>query len=163
VTSPNDSFFTQPTYPRPFHLPSFRTYFPDPYKQHYPNAKTHLSSRIRASLPDGATLPIEPWNQFGAPDPILEESRLSSLDVPHPSECPPPPDRIRTNGNIIIYSGGFTDTSEDIVSSANPPVQPEVNYRIPNSFSRHAVAPKAPRSSSPGRPRGKGYSPATIT
>jgi hypothetical protein len=34
----------------------FRTYFPDAYKQHYPNAKTHLSSRIRASLPDGKSL-----------------------------------------------------------------------------------------------------------
>ena len=56
MTSPNDSFFTQHTYPRPFHLPSFRTYFPDAYKQHYPNAKTHLSSRIRASLPDGKSL-----------------------------------------------------------------------------------------------------------
>jgi len=37
-------------------LPRFRTYFPDAYKQHYPNAKTHLSSRIRASLPDGKSL-----------------------------------------------------------------------------------------------------------
>ena len=36
--------------------PRFRTYFPDAYKQHYPNAKTHLSSRIRASLPDGKSL-----------------------------------------------------------------------------------------------------------
>jgi Myb-like DNA-binding domain len=34
----------------------FRTYFPDAYKVHYPNAKTHLSSRIRASLPDGKSL-----------------------------------------------------------------------------------------------------------
>ena len=37
-------------------FPRFRTYFPDAYKQHYPNAKTHLSSRIRASLPDGKSL-----------------------------------------------------------------------------------------------------------
>lgn len=37
-------------------LSRFRTYFPDAYKQHYPNAKTHLSSRIRASLPDGKSL-----------------------------------------------------------------------------------------------------------
>ncbi|KAI0035545.1 hypothetical protein K488DRAFT_38942, partial [Vararia minispora EC-137] len=34
----------------------FRTYFPDAYKQHYPNAKTHLSSKVRASLPDGSSL-----------------------------------------------------------------------------------------------------------
>jgi len=37
-------------------FPRFRTYFPDAYKQHYPNAKTHLSSRIRSSLPDGKSL-----------------------------------------------------------------------------------------------------------
>ncbi|KZV72313.1 hypothetical protein PENSPDRAFT_649895 [Peniophora sp. CONT] len=34
----------------------FRTYFPDAYKQHYPNAKTHLSSKVRAALPDGSSL-----------------------------------------------------------------------------------------------------------
>lgn len=35
---------------------SFRTYFPDAYKQHYPNAKTHLSSKIRSTLPDGRSI-----------------------------------------------------------------------------------------------------------
>jgi hypothetical protein len=34
----------------------FRTYFPDAYKQHYPNAKTHLSSKVRSTLPDGTSL-----------------------------------------------------------------------------------------------------------
>ncbi|KZP27868.1 hypothetical protein FIBSPDRAFT_817841 [Athelia psychrophila] len=34
----------------------FRTYFPDAYKQHYPNAKTHLSSKVRSTLPDGRSL-----------------------------------------------------------------------------------------------------------
>ncbi|TFK32943.1 hypothetical protein BDQ12DRAFT_658603 [Crucibulum laeve] len=34
----------------------FRTYFPDAYKQHYPNARTHLSSKIRSTLPDGTPL-----------------------------------------------------------------------------------------------------------
>lgn len=34
----------------------FRTYFPDAYKQHYPNAKTHLSSKVRSSLPDGTSI-----------------------------------------------------------------------------------------------------------
>ncbi|KAK1232342.1 hypothetical protein PQX77_004527, partial [Marasmius sp. AFHP31] len=34
----------------------FRTYFPDAYKQHYPNARTHLSSKIRSTLPDGSSL-----------------------------------------------------------------------------------------------------------
>ncbi|EIM84329.1 uncharacterized protein STEHIDRAFT_148425, partial [Stereum hirsutum FP-91666 SS1] len=34
----------------------FRTYFPDAYKQHYPNAKTHLSTKIRSSLPDGTSI-----------------------------------------------------------------------------------------------------------
>ncbi|KAJ3486523.1 hypothetical protein NLI96_g4186 [Meripilus lineatus] len=34
----------------------FRTYFPDAYKQHYPNAKTHLSSKVRSSLPDGSSI-----------------------------------------------------------------------------------------------------------
>ena len=37
-------------------LPSFRTYFPDAYKQHYPNAKTHLSSKVRSALPDGTSI-----------------------------------------------------------------------------------------------------------
>lgn len=35
---------------------SFRTYFPDAYKQHYPNAKTHLSSKVRSTLPDGRSI-----------------------------------------------------------------------------------------------------------
>ena len=35
---------------------SFRTYFPDAYREHYPNAKTHLSSKIRSTLPDGRSI-----------------------------------------------------------------------------------------------------------
>lgn len=35
---------------------SFRTYFPDAYRTHYPNAKTHLSTRIRSFLPDGTPI-----------------------------------------------------------------------------------------------------------
>lgn len=34
----------------------FRTYFPDAYRFHYPNAKTHLSSRVRSFLPDGTSI-----------------------------------------------------------------------------------------------------------
>lgn len=34
----------------------FRTYFPDAYKQHYPNARTHLSSKVRSTLPDGTSI-----------------------------------------------------------------------------------------------------------
>ncbi|KAF9450975.1 hypothetical protein P691DRAFT_664168, partial [Macrolepiota fuliginosa MF-IS2] len=34
----------------------FRTYFPDAYKKHYPNARTHLSSKVRSTLPDGSSL-----------------------------------------------------------------------------------------------------------
>ncbi|RDB18181.1 hypothetical protein Hypma_000546 [Hypsizygus marmoreus] len=34
----------------------FRTYFPDAYKEHYPNARTHLSSKVRSTLPDGSSL-----------------------------------------------------------------------------------------------------------
>ncbi|KAG8908972.1 hypothetical protein FRB99_000075 [Tulasnella sp. 403] len=34
----------------------FRTYFPDAYRHHYPNAKTHLSSRVRSFLPDGTSI-----------------------------------------------------------------------------------------------------------
>ncbi|KAJ3512699.1 hypothetical protein NLJ89_g3365 [Agrocybe chaxingu] len=34
----------------------FRTYFPDAYKKHYPNAKTHLSSKIRSTFADGTSL-----------------------------------------------------------------------------------------------------------
>ena len=39
-----------------FPLSRFRTYFPDAYKQHYPNAKTHLSSKVRSALPDGSSI-----------------------------------------------------------------------------------------------------------
>jgi hypothetical protein len=38
------------------HPSSFRTYFPNVYKEHYPNAKTHLSSKIRSTLPDGRSI-----------------------------------------------------------------------------------------------------------
>lgn len=34
----------------------FRTYFPDAYKEYYPNARTHLSSKVRSTLPDGSSL-----------------------------------------------------------------------------------------------------------
>ncbi|KAI0338683.1 hypothetical protein BDW22DRAFT_1422972 [Trametopsis cervina] len=34
----------------------FRTYFPDAYKHHYPNARTHLSSKTRSTHPDGTPL-----------------------------------------------------------------------------------------------------------
>ena len=38
---------------------------------------------------------------------------------------------------MTIYLGGFNDSSEDILSSANPPAQPELDYRIQASLSRH--------------------------
>ena len=88
----------------------------------------------------GATLPIEPWNQIEPTDPVLEESWLSSLDDPHPPERPSPHGRVRTD-NVAIYSGGFNDSSEDLVSSANAPVQPEMGLRIPTSLSRHPSDP----------------------
>jgi hypothetical protein len=47
----NSQFFFSDSY-----LSSFRTYFPDAYKQHYPNAKTHLSSKVRSALPDGSSI-----------------------------------------------------------------------------------------------------------
>ncbi|KAI0697777.1 hypothetical protein BC835DRAFT_1337111 [Cytidiella melzeri] len=34
----------------------FRTYFPDAYKHHYPNARTHLSTKTRSTHPDGSPL-----------------------------------------------------------------------------------------------------------
>ncbi|EIW56759.1 uncharacterized protein TRAVEDRAFT_170743 [Trametes versicolor FP-101664 SS1] len=34
----------------------FRTYYPDAYRQHYPNAKTHLSTKVRSALPDGSSI-----------------------------------------------------------------------------------------------------------
>ncbi|KAG8730442.1 hypothetical protein FRC10_002699, partial [Ceratobasidium sp. 414] len=34
----------------------FCTYFPNAYRLHYPNAKTHLSSRVRLTLPDGTSI-----------------------------------------------------------------------------------------------------------
>ncbi|KIY47083.1 hypothetical protein FISHEDRAFT_74996 [Fistulina hepatica ATCC 64428] len=34
----------------------FRTHFPDAYKQYYPNAKTHLSTKVRSTNPDGTPL-----------------------------------------------------------------------------------------------------------
>ena len=47
--------------PRRYHADAmllfrFRTYFPDAYKKHYPNAKTHLSNKIRSTFPDGTSL-----------------------------------------------------------------------------------------------------------
>jgi len=44
---------------------------------------------------------------------------------------------MRTIDDVVIYSGGFSDSSEDGVSSAEAPVQPEMDYRIPTSLSRH--------------------------
>jgi len=71
----------------------------------------------------------------------LEESWLSSFDDPCPSESPSPHDRMRTIDNVAIYSGGFNDSTEDLVSSASPPVRPEMDYRIPTSLSRHPSDP----------------------
>ena len=74
-------------------------------------------------------------------DPLLGESWLSSLDSPRPSGRPSSPhDRVRTADNVEIYSGGFNDSSEDLVSSLNPPVL-ESGYRIPTSLSRHPSDP----------------------
>ncbi|TEB23076.1 hypothetical protein FA13DRAFT_1818637 [Coprinellus micaceus] len=36
--------------------PTLKTYYPDAYRLHYPNAKTHLSSKVRSTLPDGRPL-----------------------------------------------------------------------------------------------------------
>ena len=56
MTSRHRFFWHEALTPAVLRFLRFRTYFPDAYKQHYPNAKTHLSSRIRASLPDGKSL-----------------------------------------------------------------------------------------------------------
>ena len=67
----------------------------------------------------------------------MEETWLSSLDGPCPSEPASPHDHTRITGSVTIYSGGFNDSSEDLVSSANPPLQSDVDYRFPTSLSRH--------------------------
>ena len=38
------------------HSSSFHTYFPNVYREHYPNAKTHLYSKIRSTLPDSRSI-----------------------------------------------------------------------------------------------------------
>ena len=48
---------------------------------------------------------------------------------------------MRTADNVIIYSGGFNDSSEDLVSSVDSPVRLEMDYRIPTSLSRHPSNP----------------------
>lgn len=90
----------------------------------------------------GATLPIEPWNQIEHPDPLLEESWLSSLDSPHPQEHPSSShDRVRTTDDVAICSEAFNGSSEVTVSSANALVQPDMDYTIPTSLSRHPSDP----------------------
>lgn len=118
------------------------SWYPDRPPAHYSLFLFHSSPvQIRKGRV-GATLPLEPWNQTEHPDPVLEESWLSSLDDPHPSERPSSPhDRVRVADNVVIYSGGFNDSSENVVSSANSPVQQEMDYRIPTSLSRHPSDP----------------------
>ncbi|PPQ82777.1 hypothetical protein CVT25_009272 [Psilocybe cyanescens] len=50
------SYSLHPSYIQPQLLHRFRTYFPDAYKKHYPNARTHLSSKIRSTFADGTSL-----------------------------------------------------------------------------------------------------------
>lgn len=72
----------------------------------------------------------------------MEESWLSPLDSPRPSERPSSPhDRVRTVDNVVIYSGGFNDSSEDLVSSVSAPVPLETAYTIPTSLSRRPSDP----------------------
>ncbi|EJD05156.1 uncharacterized protein FOMMEDRAFT_139688 [Fomitiporia mediterranea MF3/22] len=84
----------------------FRTFFPDAYKLHYPNAKTHLSSKVRSTLPDGSSLfektrskkrrPFTPeedqalkagYERYGTvwstivKDPIFQEQKRRSTDL----------------------------------------------------------------------------------
>jgi hypothetical protein len=63
----------------------------------------------------------------------LEESWLSSLDSPHHLEHSPLPH----DDNVTFYSGGFHDSTEDLISSASAPVQPDVDYRAPTSLPSH--------------------------
>lgn len=39
-----------------FTKPTKRTYFPDAYRKHYPNAKTHISTRVRSVDSHGKSL-----------------------------------------------------------------------------------------------------------
>lgn len=67
----------------------------------------------------------------------MEESWLSSLESPHQSEHSPPRDHVQIIDNVTIYSGGFNDSSEDLISSASAPVQPDVDYRAQTSLPSH--------------------------
>lgn len=126
-TSPARPAYTRPVFKYTPSLPSLRSLS----QGHYVPTRKIRKGRV------GATLPIEPWNRTGAPDAVLEESWLSSLDTaPCPSERPSPHDRTRPADDITIYSGDFNDSTENIVSPTNLPVQPEEEYNIPPSLSR---------------------------
>ena len=154
LSSPARPAYTKPVFKSTPSLPSLRALSQG---QYIPTYKVSQSSdRLSVLLPTshsssssgqirkgrvGATLPVEPWNQIEATDPVLEESWLSSLDVPRPSERPPPHDHVRATDNVVIYSGGFNDSSEDLLSSPNALVQPETDFGIPPSLSRHPSDP----------------------
>lgn len=56
----------------------FRTYFPDAYKKHYPNAKTHLSNKIRSTFPDGTSLFEKTRSKRRRPFTEAEDSALKA-------------------------------------------------------------------------------------
>ena len=71
----------------------------------------------------------------------MEESWLSSLDAPCPSERPSPSDRIHTTHGVAIYSGGFNDSAEDLLSSLNPSVHTVTDRTTPIPLFRHPSDP----------------------
>ncbi|KAF9039969.1 hypothetical protein BJ165DRAFT_1416421 [Panaeolus papilionaceus] len=56
----------------------FRTRFPDAYKDHYPNARTHLSSKVRSIQPDGTQLFTKMRNKKRRPFTPEEDAALKA-------------------------------------------------------------------------------------
>ncbi|TDL26941.1 hypothetical protein BD410DRAFT_800034 [Rickenella mellea] len=56
----------------------FRTFFPDAYREHYPNAKTHLSLKVRSQLPDGRPLFEKTRSKKRRPFTVEEDQALKA-------------------------------------------------------------------------------------
>lgn len=146
---------------------SFRTYFPDAYRAHYPNARTHLSTKVRSTNPDGSPLfpshraklrrPFSPeedvalkqgYEKYGCvwasivKDPIFKETGRKSTDLR---------DRFRNAWPELYASAGYKargpKDKEKLKGTEN-----DANEDADKS---HSQPEDASTSASPSRPRRK--------
>ncbi|PPR07991.1 hypothetical protein CVT24_002703 [Panaeolus cyanescens] len=102
----------------------FRTRFPDAYKDHYPNARTHLSSKVRSIQPDGTQLFTKMRNKKRRPFTPEEDAALKAGYEQHGTLW-----AVIARMTIFVLSGRKSTDLRDRFRNAYPDLYAAAGYK----------------------------------